>query len=818
MSRMLGNTQRWVCLTLSALGFVLIDWGLSNPVSGQGVDPARETAPDLLTVAPFDRLTMIDNTVVFVDPVLPRPLPAYDASKAARKKRGKAEVPAGGNILLKGEKPAPKKIDDEDDPDANLTIHLIAGEVRDYQIRRASVKSIEYFEDMLLGEVDRLILARDFNRAFECILHIQGRDPRWKGLDEKANRLLYAEGSAALLQNDGERGLRLLGELFHRKPDFPGLADKLADSYGARARRAFELGLYAQGRKVLHDVEQLAPGHPVVRAIHEQFVTRAAALLKDSVNKPPAQRLDGVSEALKVWPLLEGADDAYREAFAAIPTLDVAVTDIPRGLGPWTRSRADERVTPLLYRPLLEPDDEEAMKGKTGGQLATSVVASDLGRRIVVTVRKDVSWSDSSRPVSAIDVSRSLTDSAEPNSPRFSARWADLLDRVDVPDESHIEIRLTRATLKPGSWLLGPVGPAHGGGDGRVATVDRGRELVVEGPYLGTFTATDRAELMVVEPSSSEEKPKIKRIKEVRYPTAKAALGAFNRGEVAVLEHVPPDRVAELSSHPDIKVGRFDRPSLHRIALDGRTLALRSRSLRRGISYAIDRRTLLEETLLRRSPDAANLVSDGPAVKGSYTDAPEVKPLGYDPLLAKMLISGARKELGGNPIKLTFTYPSTAEAQAVVPRIAEALKLVGVETSLDEKPESILESELRAGKRFDLAYRSSSLSEPVTEIGPFLCPGYDAAPASNPLSSLASPRILQLLLQLERAPEWPSAKGLVVQIDRECRDELPVIPLWQLEDHYAWRSRVKGPAETSDRLYRGITSWEIEPWFAKDSW
>ena len=77
---------------------------------------------------------------------------------------------------------------------------------------------------------------------------------------------------------------------------------------------------------------------------------------------------------------------------------------------------------------------------------------------------------------------------------------------------------------------------------------------------------------------------------------------------------------------------------------------------------------------------------------------------------------------------------------------------------------------------------------------------------------------MQLLLQLERAPEWPTAKGLALEIDRECRDELPILPLWQLEDHYAWRTRLEGPAHVMDHLYQGIETWRIEPWFARDAW
>src|SRR5262249_44835404 len=158
-------------------------------------------------------------------------------------------------------------------------------------------------------------------------------------------------------------------------------------------------------------------------------------------------------------------------------------------------------------------------------------------------------------------------------------------------------------------------------------------------------------------------------IVETRFPDARSALGALLRGDVSLVEHVPPDRVAGLAADPAIHVGRFAQPALHRIVLDGRNPALRNRSLRRALSDAIDRRTLLEETLLKGPPDAANLVSDGPFAKGSYADAPDVPPLEYNPWLAKMLVAAARKELGGDPIKLALEYPAISEARAVVPKI-----------------------------------------------------------------------------------------------------------------------------------------------------
>jgi peptide/nickel transport system substrate-binding protein len=816
----LHRGERGLILALATLSVVLT---LCLPIaSGQKSEPAVAPANnDLLLSPPFDRLTLTDGFVVPIEPLLQRPLPPVESAKeVAKRRREENEIPEGGNIGLPGEKSKFKsKKTEEDDEKANtLTIHLTSGDIRDYLVKRQSIRSVEYFEDMLLDEADRMILARRFDRAFECILHVRARDPKWKGLDDRVNRLLFAEGNEAFLKDDGERGLRLLKELFARKPDYPGLGDKLAGSYVTRADRAFDLGIYARGRKILHEIEALAPSNVIVRALRDKFVNRATDLLKASASKPAPDRLDSVTEALRVWPAIPGGDLSYREAFAAEATLDVAVLDVPRNVGPWVRTPADDRINFLLYRPILARDDEEALEGKVQGQLAESVATSDLGRKIVISLRKDVMWSDGTRAVSSMDVTRALTDAAEPNSLRYSARWADLIEKVDASDETHVEVRLTRATLKPGSWLLGPVGPAHGGGDGRVVTADRKRELVVVGPYRWLAAGPDHAELRAIDRADSEGRVKVRRVKEVRYPNAKATVGALIRGEVALVESIPSDRIAELTANPEIKVGRYARPSLHRIAIDGRNPLLRNRSLRRGISYAIDRKTLLEDVLLHRPADGPNAVSDGPFLKGSPADAPDVKPLEFDPLLAKMLIAAAKKELNSPALKLTFAYPAIPEAQAVVPRIVEILKLVGLDVVTTEYPPTALEADLRAGKRFDLAYRSGRIDEPTIDIGPLLNPCHDAPPAVNPLSALASYRILQLLLLLERAPEWPTARALALQIDRESRDELPVIPLWQLEDHYAWRTRLKGPEEVSDRLYQGITTWEIEPWFAKDPW
>ncbi len=101
---------------------------------------------------------------------------------------------------------------------------------------------------------------------------------------------------------------------------------------------------------------------------------------------------------------------------------------------------------------------------------------------------------------------------------------------------------------------------------------------------------------------------------------------------------------------------------------------------------AIDRPTLLADQVLGHPPDGVNQVADAPFVRGSFVADPAVPPLEYNPVLAKGLVAAATKELGGQPIHLTLEYPAIAEARATVPKIAEAFRAIGVESTRSSSP------------------------------------------------------------------------------------------------------------------------------------
>ncbi len=433
--------------------------------AGSAQEPAPAPAPigasELLRSNPFDRITLIDGTVLIIEPVSPRPLPVYDPKQEReRRRRNAGASPAALPIRGRG-RPREEgrrqgadgtRPEDEDARD-ELKIHLVHGlrnEARDFKVKRSSIKKIEYFEDLLLEEAHRLVMAHDYARAFECCLRVQTRNPKWAGLDDHVNHVLFREGSQALLDGDDERGLRLLRELLGRKRDYPGLLDQIAGAYGKRIERALRMGLYARGRRVLHELEEVEPQHVVVRTLRALFINKAMDRMKEAEAASGPERLDALAAALRIWPTLDGAEARYIQAFTAAPTLDVGVTDVAAPLGPWVHSRADARLTRLLYRPILAADDQDARTGKHPNQLAASIETSDLGRRLTIRIRPGVTWSDASRPVSAIDVAHSLIDRSDPHSPNYEARWADMLDRVEVKDEARVEVRLNHSPLKTG--------------------------------------------------------------------------------------------------------------------------------------------------------------------------------------------------------------------------------------------------------------------------------------------------------------------------------------------------------------------------------
>ncbi len=228
---------------------------------------------------------------MIVDPVTPRPLPSNDPAKEREKRRraNRNQINPEGNVPLPGQKmelgmpDAPKQVDSEGLEEDDVRLHFQQGAVReivDFKVKRASIKKVDYFEDLLLEECDHLVALHDYTRAFECCLRVETRNPGWVGLTDRVNNVLFREASKALIDGENERGLRLLRELLGRKRDYPGLLEQIGEAYGKRIERALQLGLYPRGRRVLHELEEVVGDHILVKQMRALFIKKATEQVK----------------------------------------------------------------------------------------------------------------------------------------------------------------------------------------------------------------------------------------------------------------------------------------------------------------------------------------------------------------------------------------------------------------------------------------------------------------------------------------------------------------------------------------------------------
>ena len=344
--------------------------------SGTDAAPAERRPINLLRAAPFDRVTLIDGTVLIVDPVSPRPLPrstrprSARSSGVARRTRFRSEGNIIPGVKTKLEMPGQEKEVDAERSAGRRGQAASAARRRQGSCRLQG-EADEHQEDRVFrGHAARGV--RSPGRAARLHAGVRvlpaGADPqpRLAGLFDRVNRVLFAEGSKALIDGDGERGLRLLRELLGRKRDYPGLLDQIGEAYSKRIERASSLGplpAWPAGPARARGARARAhPGEADARAVHQQGDGSRQGVGVGAARRA-ARRADRGAAHLAE---LEGIEPLYKKAFSEEPTLEVAVNDVASPLGPWVRTPADAADQPAA----LSPDPGQRRRRRPPGQEA----------------------------------------------------------------------------------------------------------------------------------------------------------------------------------------------------------------------------------------------------------------------------------------------------------------------------------------------------------------------------------------------------------------------------------------------------------------
>jgi hypothetical protein len=219
--------------------------------------------------------------------------------------------------------------------------------------------------------------------------------------------------------------------------------------------------------------------------------------------------------------------------------------------------------------------------------------------------------------------------------------------------------------------------------------------------------------------------------------------------------------------------------------------------------------------LLGRGEVAGCRVVSGPFPAGLSDDDPlgyaydtNIRPYPYQPRLAflhkTMAIEQFKLEARENdeePPELTpirLGYPSGDLARIACTAISQQLTMLGIPMELVELPTGTTRPE---DDSCDLLYSVVALWEPVTDarrvLGPRgLAGSYDQNVGSG-------------LRRLERAKNWREVRDRLFALHDISHTVLPVIPLWQLVDSYAYRTELGGLGTDVVSLYQDVDRWRL---------
>lgn len=676
------------------------------------------------------------------------------------------------------------------------------------EIAYNKIERIELFETRLLNAAKDHVAKQEFGQAYDYFARLDRDHPDWPGFADTFASALRAEALARFRTGEEDHALALLHSLYDRSPQLRGL-DRAVDTIGESILSArWKAGDYGGVRRAIDTLRSNFAGLKLT--VGERWLTKmtdGAEQLVEQAKRLAAQKR--TREALRLISDAAALDPASVETRALLKEL--SGDDNTLWVGVW--ETAGEDATPRLDRPAARRQSR-----LVGGRLAAleayppegSEYASTLGPIEVAAGRRRLTIGGNGSSRSAFRLSRALLDrEAPPDDPLTQLRSQSAAVSIDSGGALVIDLKSPHprpealaktalpaglAGVAPGAWRRVPTLP----GSKASARYERVRGR-------GGFEA----------------------IEEFTYKRVDRAIEALRAGELHLLADVPAWKADAVKAIPGVRLAGKRLPTLHCLLMSDDTPLRERRELRRAICYALARKETLESLVLGGRPRGGAAVLSAPFPRGASLNDPlryaynvSVEPRPYEPRLAALLLAAARatdaeaaeatskaKEEGldpppakpATPQKLTLAHPPTPTARAVVDTFYQLLATIGVETTLVEASEADLTS---GAIDCDLRYAEITMAEPLVDAWSLLGPGG--------VSGGCSPPMLAGLQRVREAKAFNEAADALNDLHRIAFADLPLIPLWQTVDRFAFIDSLRGVPDESIDLYQTIDDWRLD--------
>jgi hypothetical protein len=158
----------------------------------------------------------------------------------------------------------------------------------------------------------------------------------------------------------------------------------------------------------------------------------------------------------------------------------------------------------------------------------------------------------------------------------------------------------------------------------------------------------------------------------------------------------------------------------------------------------------------------------------------------------------SEKDILSDIPELLLAHPADPQVRVACQSIELQLEREGIPIKLQEFSADQL---LARNIDCDLRYAELAVWEPVTDARPIMGPGG--------LADISSPYLNAALRRLDEANNWKNVRSRLAEIHEIAHHELPVIPLWQTSNYFAYRAEVGGIGESPLSLYQHVGRWTL---------
>ena len=702
-----------------------------------------------------------------------------------------------------------------------IKVRLLDRPTEEFEVSWTNVAQVRVFEQVLLDEAQRLTAAGKFDEAYDYYARLGAEFPSLAPLNDAICDYLRLNALALYKSKQHDRALSLLLTLYQRNPSYAGLPGAVEAVAGEIIQRYLREGNYAAARRVLEVWENQFHGIASEKAAdwRKRFEIAAARQVAEA-NQMLGQKQyiaarKAVGRAMAIWPNLASANQVMAQIAREFPFVTVGVLETSprnptRRIDDWASLR-----TSMLTQPLLA---EETDFGSEGGAYRSPFGEWNLdetGRELTLKLTPTSSAS-AGRPTPDA-IARYLLALATPGNAGFRPDLAALLDGVSITADNALVLHLKRVHVRPESLLQIPLTLNEGNQSTNGATA---------APYVVADYATDQV-VFAATKNAAPQRSGPQAVVEQTMASDDVALAALMAGEVDVLDRVPPWQVEQLRAIQDLRVESYKLPTVHVLIPNLQRPLLAKREFRRALCFGIDRKWIVDRVLLGGATIPGFAPISGPFPSGVSLNDPirygfnsQIAPRPYEPRLAAILATVAwaavqnppqkdkskdadkKKELVITPLpELTLAHPNDPVARIACQSIQSQLQRAGVPVKLVE----FTANELLAGKvDCDLRYAELAVWEPIADAQLILGP-------QGLAGDLQSPYLEAALRNLSTATNWNEVRARLSDLHEIAHHELPVIPLWQTVNFFAYRANVRGIGDSPVTLYQNVEQWSSAP-------